>query len=241
MQRLRAIEEDWSTINDMRQDFESTKAKLRNLMHRELIPHSQSLPPPNRLHQSVTYGADCSPHHHPEECTSSNSRKMPCERHGGDVAPDMEPCYQNMGAGAAGAVADECAKPYSKWHRYEQRLRAREAEAEAAELRAEVCFVISSTRGCQAASHDMLLAMSGKCMSPHDMHFVQSTCGCTSFWSNLWAQMFTKAVSKPCFGALDRRHVHWHSAITGNFTLGTITCIVSARKSFSTNTMIFHR
>ena len=40
----------------------------------------------------------------------------------------------------AGTVAEECSRPYSQWHRYEQRLRAREAEAEAAELRSEVRY-----------------------------------------------------------------------------------------------------
>jgi hypothetical protein len=132
MQRLRAIERDWSTINDMRQDFESTKAKLKCLMHRELGPKASS--------------HTCSPRcthvdRSPPALTAmprAQSMDVPSGLCSGSGA--TRAVHQNASGhqSAPWMVASECSKPDSQWRHYEQRLRAREAEAEAAELRAEV-------------------------------------------------------------------------------------------------------
>lgn len=148
MQRLQAIEQDWSTINGMRQDFESTKAKLKTLMHRELTPQTHSLPPAPRApratpgdHASHTYSPRCDP----MDNAAQYAQQQKAQMHGAntelDMAADMAQSCRGMDgvSQTAGTVAVECSKPYSQWHRYEQRLQAREAEAEAAELRSEVC------------------------------------------------------------------------------------------------------
>jgi hypothetical protein len=116
MQRLRAIEQDWSTINDMRQDFESTKAKLRNLMHRELAPQSKSLPRSSRVtpedHASHAYSPSCDKISAAQMYTQQHQPQI----HGTDVALDKaadvgQDCRgMRDGSQAAGSAADECSK-----------------------------------------------------------------------------------------------------------------------------------
>jgi hypothetical protein len=147
MQRLRAIEQDWSTINDMRHDFESTKAKLRTLMHRELTPQSHSLPASSRV-----ISEDLATDAYSPRCDTYGTATMYTPQHrlnlqAVDAALDrasgeVQNCrgMRDMSL-ASGSIADACSKPYSQWHKYEQHLRAREAETEAAELRSEVLFL----------------------------------------------------------------------------------------------------
>ena len=145
MQRLRAIEEDWSTINDMRQDFESTKAKLKTLMHRELAPQIPSMACPSNLghadHACIPRDTAGHPQAHRQQQWSQLAHAE--LRMGADLAPSSR--RGDDVNQAAGAVAVECPKPYSQLHRYEQRLKAREAEAEAAELRSEVLHPSASS------------------------------------------------------------------------------------------------
>lgn len=144
MQRLRAIEQDWSTINDMRQDFESTKAKLKTLMHRELVPQTETMPSTSRAPH-----VDRTVHAYNPTCAAVGNPQAYTQHHQPGVADsglsidtdELEGSRRvNDGHRMAGTVSEECSKPYSQWHRYEQRLRAREAEAEAAELRSEVRY-----------------------------------------------------------------------------------------------------
>lgn len=147
MQRLRAIEQDWSTINDMRQDFESTKAKLKTLMHRELVPETQPLPITTRRPHAMrgdvvdpSFTAHCDPAQNStsyQQHRSVNSTDAALENASDMVQDNRRVCDVTQ---TAGIVAAEFSKPHSQWHRYEERLRAREAEAEATELRAEVSY-----------------------------------------------------------------------------------------------------